>query len=556
MTSAVSNEVILSGGDLMKPMTWERSWIFAVLSLACLLAGCGGGSSTVAPVPAAPAPVSVAVSVSPSSATLIPGATWQFTATVTGSANTVVTWSVQEPAGGSITNAGLYTSPNTAGTFHVVATSLADPSKTYVATVNVPPVSVSVSITPSLIGVLPNQQRQFFAAVAGTADGNVQWSVDEGAAGGQIDDQGLYIAPGTVGTFHVTATSVADSAVSARATVLVAANGFLPADSMNFVRESHAATLLADGRVLITGGQGYQGSGNWTDLDTAELYDPKTGTFSETGRMTQRRLAHTATLLPTGEVLIAGGWNYHAYLATAEIYDPATGAFSATGSMGRTRVGHTATALLDGRILLAGGYTATAEVYDRVTRTFTAVGDLSAARSFHAATRLPDGRVLVTGGDTGSFSPCQSFSSTEIFDPAKAGFVLGPAMAAPRTVHTATLLPSGKVLLAGGYPDGSDGEWCDLLTLAHAELFDPAIGTAAAPIAMTVPRAGHTATLLPNDQVLLVDDSAELFDPATAVFALTGSPYGSGFRRTATLLLDGRVLFTGGTSSAELYYPN
>jgi hypothetical protein len=96
-----------------------------------------------------------------------------------------------------------------------------------------------------------------------------------------------------------------------------------------------------------------------------------------------------------------------------------------------------------------------------------------------------------------------------------------------------------------------------LTTLTHAELFDPAIGTAAAPIAMTVPRAGHTATLLHNDQVLLVDGSAELFDPVTAVFALTGRPYTSGFWRTATLLLDGRVLLTGsGTSSAELYYPN
>jgi hypothetical protein len=423
--------------------------------------------------------------------------------------------------------------------------------------VNVP--SVAVSITPSLIGVPPNQQRQFFAAVtSNTASQDVQWSVDEGAAGGQIDDQGLYTAPSTLGTFHVTATSVADSALSAKATVVVADKGFLPTGSMNFVRQNNAATLLLDGRVLITGGQGDQGSGVWTDLDTAEIYDPKTGTFSETGHMTQRRLAHTATLLPTGEVLIAGGGNSRGYLATAEIYDPVAGTFTATGNIRTRRFEHTATALLNGRVLLAGGYTATAEVYDRVTGTFTAVGDMRAARAFHAATRLPDGRVLITGGDSGSFFDCQSFSSTEIFDPAKAGFVLGPAMAAPRSLHTATLLlPSGKVLLAGGFPDGSDGEWCSRSVQRHAELFDPAIGTAAAPIAMTVPRAGHTATLLPNGQVLLVDDSAELFDPITSVFALTGSPYTSGYRRTATLLLDGRVLVTGGgTSSAELYYPN
>ncbi len=542
----------------LKSMTWKQSSIFAVLSLACLLAGCGGGYRDETPKPPAPAPVpvSVAVSISPSSATLNQADTQQFAAAVTGSANTAVNWSVQEPAGGSVTNAGLYSSPNTAGTFHVVATSQSDPNKSGVATVNVP--AISVSITPSLIGVLPNQQRQFSANVAGTANRDVQWSVDEGTAGGSINNQGLYTAPGALGTFHVTATSVADSTQSTKATVVVAAKGFLPAGSMNFARASHAETLLLDGRVLITGGQGDQGSDFWTDLDTAEIYDPKTGTFSNTGRMTQRRLAHTATLLPTGEVLIAGGWNFDANLATAEIYDPATGAFTATGNMGTTRFEHTATALLDGRVLLAGGgYTATAEVYDRVTGTFTAVGQMSTARMFHAATRLPDGRVLITGGDSGNISACQSFSSTEIFDPAKAGFVLGPAMAAPRSVHTATLLPSGSVLLAGGYPDGGDPEWCSRSIHSHAELFNPASGTAAAPIAMTVPRAGHAATLLLNGQVLLVDDSAELFDPVTAVFALTGSPHTSGYRRTATRLLDGRVLITGGgTSSAELYYPN
>ena len=546
----------------MKPMTLERTWILAALSLVSLLAGCGGGSRTTAPAP--PASGTVAVSVSPSSATLDQGVTQQFNATVTGSANTAVTWSVQEIGGGAITSAGLYTAPNTAGTFHVVATSQADPSKSDVATVNVPAVSVSISITPSLIGVLPNQQRQFFAHVAGTANRDVRWSVDEGVAGGDINDQGLYTAPGALGTYHVTAVSVADSTQSAKATVLVAEKGFLPTGSMNFARRNHAATLLADGRVLITGGEGRQGAGDWTDWDTAELYDPKTGTFSETGRMTQRRLVHTATLLPTGEVLIAGGGNFRELLAAAEIYDPATGAFTATGSMGEIRNRHTATALLDGRVLLAGGFKASAEVYDRVTGTFTAVGDMSATRGFHSAVRLADGRVLITGGDIDNFTTCQSFSSTEIFDPAIAGFVPAPAMAAPRTMHTATLLPSGSVLLAGGYPNGSNGEWCDLFAHPHAELFHPASGTVAAPIAMIVPRAEHTATLLPGGQVLLVDDSAELFDPVAAVFALTGSPHASGFRRTATLLLDGRVLITGGgllitsgdLSSAELYYPN
>jgi hypothetical protein len=164
--------------------------------------------------------VAVAISVQPANVTHNAGETVPFTATVTGTDNTQVTWSVQEGAnGGSISASGSYTAPNTAGAFHVVATSVADPSKSDTATVTVRCVSISVS--PSSATVDTRATRQFTAAVTGASDQRVTWSVREGAVGGSITTAGLYTAPGTAGTFHVVATSVADPRQGAEATVTV-----------------------------------------------------------------------------------------------------------------------------------------------------------------------------------------------------------------------------------------------------------------------------------------------------------------------------------------------
>jgi hypothetical protein len=164
--------------------------------------------------------VAVAISVQPANVTHNVGETVQFAATVTGTDNNQVTWSVQEGAnGGSISAIGRYTAPNTAGTFHVVATSAADPSKSDTATVTVR--SVSISVSPSSATVNTRATRQFTATVTGTSDQRVTWSVREGTGGGSITTSGLYTAPGTAGTFHVVATSVADSRQTNEATVTV-----------------------------------------------------------------------------------------------------------------------------------------------------------------------------------------------------------------------------------------------------------------------------------------------------------------------------------------------
>ena len=178
---------------------------------------------------------------------------------------------------------------------------------------------------------------------------------------------------------------------------------FTPAGSLITPRDSHTATLLADGRVLIVGGVGDVG-----DVASAELYDPKTGTFSPTGSMAAPRASFTATLLSDGRVLVAGGVNDSSPLASAELYDPKTGRFDATASMSTARGFATATQLFDGRVLIVGGCRdcgssppvglPSAEVFDNNTGSFSSAGSMSTARFLNTTTALPDHRVLVVGG--------------------------------------------------------------------------------------------------------------------------------------------------------------
>lgn len=263
-------------------------------------------------------------------------------------------------------------------------------------------------------------------------------------------------------------------------------------------RSAHAATLLNNGMVLLTGGRHFQ------ELATAELYDPNTGTFSSTaGLMTTARAEHSSTLLNNGQVLLVGGEDGSGNpLHTAELYDPATGTFSPTGSMAVERREHTATLLNDGTVLVVGGAVPItqestvpdAEIYDPATGTFSPTGNMTSARSQHAATLLSDGKVLISGG----VGVAEYLATAELFDPATQSFTATTGvMGAARSYHTATLLPDGTVLIAGG--NESTGESFSL----SAETFDPSLGTFSPTGGMATERFSHTATLLQNGAVLV-----------------------------------------------------
>ncbi|HSJ56616.1 MAG TPA: kelch repeat-containing protein, partial [Anaerolineae bacterium] len=193
----------------------------------------------------------------------------------------------------------------------------------------------------------------------------------------------------------------------------VAPGAWSPTGSMGMPRVAHTATLLPDGRVLVVGGAASTGP-EPVVLASAELYDSAGGTWSPTAPMSLPRGGHTATLLQDGRVLVAGGDGDPASWASAEIYDPVTETWSSTGALQVGRALHSATLLQDGRVLVAGGIASdrsSTELYDPATGTWSQTGSLTTGRDSHTATLLPDGRVLVVGGygDTGFLA------STEIY---------------------------------------------------------------------------------------------------------------------------------------------
>ena len=359
-----------------------------------------------------------------------------------------------------------------------------------------------------------------------------------------------------------------------------AQDAFSPTAPMATPRATHRATLLTwgpnAGKVLVVGGQD-----GITVLASAELYDPATGMWSSTGSLgTPRSNTFTATVLPSGKVLVAGGRTTGSVdTATAELYDPGTGMWAPTGSLiGGERRAHIAVLLPNGKVLVAGGEVhppditlATAELYDPATGTWSSTGSLSVSRTGATAVLLPNGKVLVAGGVSGGCCGTGFFTNTaELYDPETGSWTPTGNMATARSFSNyerAKLLPNGKVLVAGEQTTGN-------VMLATAELYDPVTGTWSFTGSMATPRQQFSTTLLPNGRVLVAggDDnvatlyaSAEVYDPATGTWSSAGSLGTARSGHSATLLPNGEVLVAGGgdvvtpphsTASAEVLAPS
>ncbi|MGB7948946.1 MAG: kelch repeat-containing protein, partial [Candidatus Binatia bacterium] len=379
---------------------------------------------------------------------------------------------------------------------------------------------------------------------------------------GNIARQGSGLILATVGLL-VVALFVATPVTHAQSN-----SGWSFTGSLTIPTFDHTATLLPGGKVLITGGF----SDKFGFHDFAELYDPATGTWDLTGMLNDFHSQHTATLLPNGKVLVAGGSRVFGLpTETAELYDSNTGMWNETGKLLAARYGHTATLLGNGTVLVAGGandaelfsFLASAELYEPNTGLWRSTGNMNAERYLHTATLLPNGKVLVAGGYNWLF---QSLSDADLYDPAAGQWSGTGNLNTDRAGHTATLLPNGKVLVTGGY--NVRGNRTD--PLSSAELYDPVTGTWSVTGSLAIARSNHTATLLPSGKVLIAGgevsgvfpslslNSAELYDPATGVWSVTASLNVPRRGHTATLLPDRTVLIAGGDNqgalgSAELY---
>jgi hypothetical protein len=238
----------------------------------------------------------------------------------------------------------------------------------------------------------------------------------------------------------------------------------MTSNNPNTDRFLSTTTLLPDGRVLLAGG--YSGHSNGPTYATAEIYDPVTDSWSVAGTMAEVRADHTATLLTTGpntgKVLVAGGVDRapnNEATTGCEIYDPFTGLWSPTGSLNESRSGHTATLFPSGEILVTGGQFEisagnrdSAEIYDPDTGVWSMAAPMTTTRTTHTATLLSSQTVLVVGGRFGG-SGSPPLTAVEIYDPASDSWSLVESLSTPRIAHNAALLADGRVLVAGGLND-------------------------------------------------------------------------------------------------------
>lgn len=323
--------------------------------------------------------------------------------------------------------------------------------------------------------------------------------------------------------------------------------------SMITARCNHTATLLPNGKVLFAGGS-LNGPNPW---NAVEIYDPATNSFAAAAPMNDSRQYHTATLLQDGRVLVAGGsTSNNISLKDAEIYDPATNTWTNTPRMNFTHHRHAADILPNGQVVVVGGdssfgTSSQLERYDPVANTWLLAGDLTQGRADLGATTLPNGKLFVTGGVAASAT---YVDKVDLCDPMMSICTAYPVMDTTRALHTVSLLDSGKIMVTGGLDNVQN-------RIASTQIFDFATNQWQSGPNLSVARGLHSAARLPSGMILvaggylgnaMASAGAEIFNPMTNTWSVTVSMLGTRYRHTATTLPNGKVLVAGGSNGSTV----
>jgi hypothetical protein len=339
--------------------------------------------------------------------------------------------------------------------------------------------------------------------------------------------------------------------------------------SMTVSRYSHTMNLLRNGKILISGGY------NATDreLNSSEIFDPTTITYSLSGVLNSKRYNHSATLLSDGRILIIGGLNGSTILSNSEIFNPNTNSFVSSGSTSVGRIYHTATLLQNGKVLIAGGAScscvnspiSSAELYDPNTGTFSTVGSMSVPRQNHTASLLPNGRVLIVGGNSGG----ASLSSSEFFDPSTNSFSSSASMTIGRIGHMASEIFNGNILIVGGSQlVGGQGDGTNVVEILNTNNISFSRTNNLATGRSSLSSVNHIFSIK-DSRILILGSgsvaSSEIYYISSSSFESVGNFLSAGNSNPLTpfaaiKLNDGRIFLTGrsennGSSKSEFFYP-
>lgn len=510
-------------------------------------------------------------------ARIAPSTTTQFTASVN-NVSTPASWAIEGNCGTcTIDSSGLFTAGSSVATVTVRGTNSGNSSQTATAQLTIASAVILTVNAPSAPSVTTADMLTASTGVSPSGiDASVTWTTGPGSAAGTVVPVEWfygYLPPATPGTYTVTAASVADpsktAALSVQVTAAPSATLSATSGAPASMRYGHAAAILADGRVLLVGGQAdRQGQAS---VLSSDVFNPANASFSAGPSLSLPRVSAEAIAIDADRVLVTGGKeDYQTARKTAEVLTLSTGTTTAAANtMSVLRIHHRMVALNSGpnsgKILILGGFngpvpygvpswlaTSSVDLFDPVSNSFSAANSgLLTSRGLFTATPLLDGRILIVGGyqpDPGA----GALASAEIYDPTTGTFSYTGSLSNARYGHTATRLADGKVLIVGG--DQNSG------TRSTAEIYNPATGTfSSVTSTLSVLRSNHAAALLSDGRVLVfggesgesvVNGTVEAYDPTTQTFSLLARMAIPRTRASATVLTSGpnagKILVFGG----------